>query len=97
MSVPDMSVNVAAVPDNAPPDKKVEQTIAALEQAVEYYTRVLMNRTPVDEEEEKRFKPVPPLKDLEQLVQYRLIKAVPAGPNGKKYVYDAQTGKVKLQ
>jgi hypothetical protein len=71
-------------------------TIAALERAVEYYNRVLRTRVAESEEEEKYFKPVPPLTDLQQLIQYRIIRAVPAGPDGRKYVYDAEAGKVKL-
>jgi hypothetical protein len=77
-------------------DGKSLDTIAALERAVEYYDRILRTRVAESEEEEKYFKPVPPLTDLQQLVQYRVIRAVPAGPNGQRYVYDAQTGKVKL-
>jgi hypothetical protein len=76
---------------------KVLDTLGGLQRAVEYYTRVLVPRVPVDEEEEKRFKPVPPLKDLQQLVEYKVIRAVPAAPAGKKYVYDPISGKVKLE
>lgn len=77
-------------------DGKALDTIAGLERAVEYYTRVLVPRTPIDEAEEKTFKPVPPLTDLQQLVEYRVIKAIPAGPDGARYVYDKESGKVKL-
>lgn len=86
--------NEALIPIEA--TGKEADTIAALERAIEYYTRVLQTRVPIDEAEMKTFKPVPPLKDLQQLVEHRLIRAVPAGPDGSKYVYDTTTGKVKL-
>jgi hypothetical protein len=77
-------------------DGQALDTIAALERAVEYYQRVLRTRVAESEEEEKYFKPVPALTDLQQLVQYRVIRSVPAGPNGQRYVYDVEAGKVKL-
>lgn len=73
-----------------------DAALALLENAAEHYTRELMTRVPADEEEAQNFKPVPPLTNLEQLVQYRLIRAVPAAPPGKKFIYDAKDGKVKL-
>lgn len=78
-------------------DGKTLDTQAGLQRAVEYYTRELLTRVPVDEEEEKRFKPVPPLTDLQQLVTYKVIRAIPPAPAGKKWAYDAQAGKVILQ
>lgn len=82
-----------AVEENNP---SAEAALTVLNNAVEYYQRVLASRVPADEEEAKRFKPVPPLTDLQQLVQYRVLKALPAAPAGKKYVYDAKDGRVKL-
>ncbi len=67
---------------------------AQLQQAVDYYTRVLEPKVPESEEEAKTFKGYPPLTDLEQLVKARVIRAVPAAPAGKKYVIE--NGKVKL-
>jgi hypothetical protein len=71
-------------------------TLAALQYASEVYERLKAMDYPDDEEAAKRWKPRPPLTDLQQLVQYRIIRAVPAAPAGQKYVYDAQTKKVKL-
>ncbi len=71
-------------------------TITGLQRAVEYYQRVLAVREPDDEEEEKYFKPVPPLTNLQQLVDYRVIRAIPKAPEGKKYVFDKDSGLVKL-
>jgi hypothetical protein len=77
-------------------DGKSMDTLAALQYASEVYERLKAMDYPDDEEAAKRWKPRPPLTDLQQLVQYRIIRAVPAAPAGQKYVYDAQTKKVKL-
>jgi len=87
--IPDVAETKEADPNTA-------KVLEGLNRAVEYYTRALSSRVPQDEEEQKTFKPVPPLTDLEQLVTYRVIRAVPAAPAGKKYVFDAQTGTAKL-
>jgi hypothetical protein len=71
-------------------------TLAALELAVDYYQRVLVTWVPEDEDQERYWKPIPPLTDLQQLVEYRIIRAVPEGPDGQRYVYDAEAGRVKL-
>jgi|GEM_PF-3445403 len=39
---------------------------------------------------------LPELKSLEQLVQYRYIRGIPAAPGGKKYVYDPASMQVKI-
>jgi hypothetical protein len=75
-------------------DGKSMDTLAALQYAAEVYDR-LQAMEPVDDDN-PAFKPRPPLTDLQQLVQYRIIRAVPAAPAGQKYVYDGQTRKVKL-
>jgi hypothetical protein len=71
-------------------------TLAGLQRAVEYYERVIATRVAQSEEEEKIFKPAPRLTSLQQLVQFRVIKAVPAAPSGMQYVLDPQTRQVKL-
>lgn len=71
-------------------------TITGLTRAVDYYNRYLRTYIPSDEDEEKNFKPFPPLKSLQQLVEYKLIRAVPKAPDGKKYVYDEATATVKM-
>lgn len=38
----------------------------------------------------------PVLKDLNQLVTYRILRALPAAPMGKKFVLDPKTKKVSL-
>ena len=38
----------------------------------------------------------PPLTDLNQLVNMRMIARLPKAPDGQKFVYDSQTGKVSL-
>jgi len=40
--------------------------------------------------------PWPPLTDLNQLVQYRVIKRLPAAPEGYKFVFSAETRKVTI-
>jgi len=40
--------------------------------------------------------PWPPLTDLNQLVQYRVIKRLPAAPEGYKFVFNAETRKVTV-
>jgi hypothetical protein len=90
---------VATTPEGIPTeDSEGERmdTVTGLQRAVEYYQRVLRTYIPDDEEAERLHKPVPPLTDLQQLVTYRIIRAVPEGPEGKKYVYDATDGRVKL-
>jgi hypothetical protein len=74
---------------------KTLDTMASLQYAAEVYERLRGMEPPVDDDN-PRYKPRPPLTDLQQLVQYRVIRAVPAAPAGQKYVYDPQTGKVKL-
>lgn len=37
-----------------------------------------------------------PVTDLNELVRYKVVKALPAPPAGKKYVVNAQTLKVEL-
>lgn len=71
-------------------------TIKGLERAVEYYQRVLMPRTALDLADVKTFKPTPPLTNLDQLVEWRVIRAVPHAPPGQKYIYDTESGQVKL-
>ena len=77
-------------------DGKTIDTLAGLNRAVEYYTRVLMPMVAEDEEQAKTFKGYPPLTSLDQLVQYKVIRAIPAAPSGKKYVYDTKEYNVKL-
>jgi hypothetical protein len=77
-------------------DDQPLDTLAALQYAVDTYERLRGMDGPDDEEEAKTWKPMPEITDLQQLVRYRLIRAVPQAPAGKKYVYDPQTRKVSL-
>lgn len=77
-------------------DGKTIDTLAGLNRAVEYYTRVLQPMQAESEEQAKTFKGYPPLTSLEQLVQYKVIRAVPPAPAGKKWSYDTQKYQVVL-
>ena len=78
-------------------DGKTIDTLAGLNRAVEYYTRALQTLQPQDEEQAKNWKPYPSLTSLDQLVQYKVIRAVPPAPAGKKWHYDPTKWKVTLE
>ncbi len=41
--------------------------------------------------------PIPPITNVQQLVQYRVVRAVPAPPAGKQYKVDPKTLKVTIE
>lgn len=74
-------------------DGNTLNTMQGLQRAVDYYTRVLAPKSTPQFPGDKR-QPLPPLTDLQQLVTYKIIKAVPPPPDGKKYVIEG--GVVKI-
>lgn len=72
-----------ALPD---PDGKEVSGVEVLQRSVEFYRRNLEGKGAN-----------PPLEDLEQLAKSRIIREVPKAPAGKRYRYDAVSGKVSLE
>jgi hypothetical protein len=65
-----------------------------LQRAVDYYNRSMVPASTPQAPGDKR-KMLPPLTSLQQLVDYRVIKAIPPAPDGKKWVLEGT--QVKLQ
>jgi len=81
----------AAEPESAvikDPDGKTISAINYLQSLVDAY-----NRTRAGQSDGT---PWPPLTNLQQLVNMRMVARLPAAPAGQKFVFDAATGKVTL-
>ncbi len=94
---PAAPVEPAAIVPVEPPDAGTEKVLASLNVAAEYYNRAIVTMVAEDEEQAKNWKQPPALTDLQQLVAYKVIRAVPPAPAGRKFIYDPKDGKVKLQ
>lgn len=74
-------------------DGRFEPTTAqeVLERAILAYREMRIDNSDDDTPE------WPPFTDLSLLVQYKILKALPAAPNGQTFAYDATTRKVTLK
>ena len=75
-------------------DGETMSVVDLLQQVVDSYeqTRIV---SVVDDSNPQANRTVPPLTNLQQLVSYRFIRALPAAPTGQKYTLDVQTMTVK--
>ncbi len=73
---------------------KALSTQQGLQRAADYYSRNLLPASVPQAPGDKR-KTLPPLTDLQQLVDFRVIKAIPPAPDGKKWVLEGSQVKLK--
>ncbi|MEW6306240.1 MAG: hypothetical protein AB1705_22465 [Verrucomicrobiota bacterium] len=71
--------------------KPLTDTLAIMQRAADIYNDYRF--ASVEEEDDE---PWPALTDLSLLVKYKVLRALPAPPPGKRFVYDKETGKVTL-
>jgi hypothetical protein len=63
---------------------------------VELLQRAVYTYSELQEESQETARPWPRLTDLAQLVQFRVLTALPAPPPGQKFVYDPKTRRVSV-